>query len=539
MKKKYNIVSGIMLSLTLSLTFASCSDTWDDHYDEQPISADKTILQLIQEDNSLSDFYSLLKATHLYNNNHRTNVTYADLLDSDQSLTVWAPKNGTFNVDSLLDSCYTAKGDSLTGQHFVGNHIAHTLFQHEKLGGLEYIKMHNDKYLYITDIPASLSNDIPANNGLLNIISDGIPYNYNVYEGLTSMGEAQHVGTFIKSYERQELDENASIQRGLEDGKKVYSDSVMIKENILFRTFGQINSEDSSYFALLPSEDVWKYVVTEADPYFNFGNIEKADSIGTYWRNLLLMSDLFFNDNEQASKRGEGEYDSIISTTYDRKHPEDHVFYKPNSAGGILSDTYISGERMCSNGKIYFLKAWPFTKEQLYFKDIKVEGENSNAIIGSADCTFNYRTAIGDSISENEYLDIVPKTSTSNWTVTYELANTLSGTYDIQVVLLPKTVSNPFSRDFKPNKFTAILNYVDVDGSSKQEELQKAAVNDAYVTDTVSLGRFTFPVCNYGQRDALVTLQLKCNVANREVKYSREMLLDCIILKPVEKEDEQ
>ena len=52
-----------------------------------------------------------------YNNNHVTSVTLADLLGSDQSLTVWAPVNGSFNADSLLQMCQTAQGDSAVGQH--------------------------------------------------------------------------------------------------------------------------------------------------------------------------------------------------------------------------------------------------------------------------------------------------------------------------------------------------------------------------------------------------------------------------------------
>lgn len=256
-----------MALMALSLGFVSCSDTWDDHYDERPASADKTLLQLIKEDSSLSDFLQLLQNTHLYNNNHRTNVTYADLLDCDQSLTVWAPKNGTFDIESLLKECATEQGDSMTGQHIVGNHIAHTLFLSTKLDTqLGYIRMHNNKQIVIEDMPSCLSTDIPARNGLLNIVGEALPYSYNLYECLTSMDNAAHIGRFLKKYERQELDENASIQRGIEDGKKVYSDSVMIRENILFRTFGKISDEDSSYVAFLPTEEIWKDALDEASP---------------------------------------------------------------------------------------------------------------------------------------------------------------------------------------------------------------------------------------------------------------------------------
>ena len=61
--------------------------------------------------------------------------------------------------------------------------------------------------------------------------------------------------------------------------------------------------------------------------------------------------------------------------------------------------------------------------------------------------------------------------------------------------------------------------------------------NNPYCVDTVVIGRFTFPVCNYQQQDATVSLQLKCSIANRQTSYSRDMYLDCIYLKPVSDED--
>ncbi len=149
------------------------------------------------------------------------------------------------------------------------------------------------------------------------------------------------------------------------------------------------------------------------------------------------------------------------------------------------------------------------------------------------DCTFSYRAAIADSVSGNAYLDITPRTSTSNWQATFEIPNTLSGTYDICAVILPKTVYNPNSRDFKPNKFKATLTYMDINGESKKEDYNTEISNNPYVVDTVVIGRFTFPTCNYQQSDVTTTLQLKCSIGNRQTNFSREMYLDCIYFKPV------
>lgn len=110
----------------VALAAVACTDTWDEHYGNEgrPVS-DKSLLQVMEEQGDLGDFLKVLRATHVFSNNKPTKVTYADLLASDQTFTVWAPKDGLFNVDSLLAECQTVSGDSMCGQHFVQNHIAH------------------------------------------------------------------------------------------------------------------------------------------------------------------------------------------------------------------------------------------------------------------------------------------------------------------------------------------------------------------------------------------------------------------------------
>lgn len=532
LKKLYTAIA-LALPLMGAGGLVSCSDSWDDHYDMAGSNGTASLLQLVQEDEQLSDFLALLQATHVYNNNHRTTVTYADLLNADQTLTVWAPVNGTFNADSMLALCQTAWGDSVIGQHFVKNHIAHNLYNMNGQTN-ESVKMLNDKFLTLT--PRSVYNasvladryNIPATNGLLHVLDDDAQYTYNVYEGLTSLTEFNYIGDFLAHYEKQELDENRSIQAGLVDGKKVYSDSVMVKENALFRVFDQIMSEDSTFAVLVPSKETWQPVYDEARRYFNFGSMEKADSVSAYWTNVSLMRDLIYNRKVQRSER-----DSIFSTSYSPGEWPYHVYYHPFEAGGVMDPANIKDSLLCSNGYIYRINEWPFTPQELYFHPIVMQGEREASIVSYKDCTLNYRSAIGDSISGNGYVDIVSRTSTSNWTVTYEIRNTLSGTYDICAVILPKTVYLPNSRDFKPNKFKATLTYLDENGETQEEIYSKELTNNARRVDTVKIGRFTFPTCNYQQQDATVTLQLQCSITNRQTAYSREMFLDCIYLKPV------
>ena len=127
----------------------------------------------------------------------------------------------------------------------------------------------------------------------------------------------------------------------------------------------------------------------------------------------------------------------------------------------------------------------------------------------------------------------MPRNSTSNWTATFEVRNTLSGTYDIFAVVLPKTVYQANSRDTKPNKFKATLTYVDEEGNQKTEKYNTEMTNSGIRVDSILIGRFTFPTCNYQQQEATVSLQLQCSITNRQTQYSREMFLDCIYLRPV------
>lgn len=523
--------------LTFGVT--ACSDSWDDHYDVSQANGTETIYQLMKDNPQLSDFMRVLEATHIYNNSKRTDVTYAQLINADQALTVWAPLNGSFNVDSLLQICQTAKGDSVVARHFVMNHIAHNIYN-MNAETAENVRMLNDKFLKLT--PKALYNatvvdnkyNLPALNGLLHVVNEDAMYTYNIYEGLTTEDEYSHIGDFLKRYEKLELDEQRSIQADVVDGMKVYSDSVIIIENNLFRVFDKIMEEDSLYGMLVPDRDTWNRVYNEAKAYFNYGAIEKADSVSEYWTNVSLIRDLIFNRNVQRS-----ENDSIFTTSYSPANWPYHVYYQPFSQGGYFDHANITDSLLCSNGYIYHLKEWPFTPQQLYFRPINVQGEREANLTAYKDCTLNYRAAIGDSISGNGYLDIVPRASTSNWTATFEVRNTLSGTYDIYAVILPKTVYLANSRDFKPNKFKATLNYVDENGESRSLAFDKEISNNAYVVDSVLIGQFTFPTCNYQQQEATVSLQLQCSITNRQTNFSREMFLDCIYLKPVTEEEAQ
>ena len=304
------------------LATAACTDTWDEHYGNEgrPVS-DKSLLQVMEEQRDLGDFLKVLRATHVFNNNKPTNVTYADLLASDQTFTVWAPKDGQFNVDSLLEECLTVSGDSMCGQHFVQNHIAHFITNSTDM---KSVLMLNNKYLDASPgffqgvtYESGRANEA-AKNGVLHVLSGELPYLYNVYEALTTLSEYSGIGSFFKGYEKLELDENSSIQSGIVDGNIVYSDSVMVTTNILFSRFDRINEEDSSFIMLVPETRVWDKAYDEAQSYFNYGSVNQADSLQRLYAHQALIRDLVYNRNIGCSHMADSVYSSA-----DNKYDEE------------------------------------------------------------------------------------------------------------------------------------------------------------------------------------------------------------------------
>ncbi|MBQ4294546.1 MAG: hypothetical protein II755_03060, partial [Prevotella sp.] len=161
--------------------------------------------------------------------------------------------------------------------------------------------------------------------------------------------------------------------------------------------------------------------------------------------------------------------------------------------------------------------------------------ESTHLITTEKDCTYNVRHAAGDSISKGGYLDILARTATANWELTYRVNNTLSGNYDVCAIILPRTVDNPGATGLKPCKFRATINYVDSLGNNQTFNCGNTQfrTNPERVDTIVLAENFHFPACNFDQSDIKVSVRLTCSILARETSsYSREMYLDCIYLRP-------
>lgn len=535
-----NIQKYVLACSAALMLFACTNDAWDDHYQaamqEKPT---ETLWQQLQTQDTLSEFRRVLENVRVTNGNKFTDVTYANLLGK-QYFTVFAPKNGSFNADSLIAECATLLGNKKVEQMFVNSHLSRTPYSLAPNVDKKALML-NGKYLpfvdsTLADVRILSNSNIIAKNGLIHTMNAPVPYVRNVYEMLVDLPEFSGMGNFLLQGQKDSLDEVNSIEAGInEDGVMVFIDSVFIRKNDLLGRFGWINSEDSTYWFVAPTQAGWDAAKNKVSKYFEFRHVVGADSLKNYWTNFNLIKDLVFNPKLQKAPN-----DSLTSNQYSTWNPDMHVFYNPYSDSGILANAVPI---KASNGVIYKTPNWNFNIEDVFFSPIVVEAERDRNLKTLDATYFNkfVRQKYADSISANGYLEINPISSTKQTDVTFYLPNTLSGKYDICVVLLPKTVYNAASTDIKKNRFTAIVEYQNLDNSvgkvtckGKEGENKTFFVNDPLKVDTITLTTLSLPTCNYNQNNVKVTVRLTSVQirTNERNTYTHQFYIDCFYLKP-------
>lgn len=517
----------------------ACSE-WDDHY-EEPITqagGQQTLWQTIQQNPELSDFSEVLSKTMVLRQHKKTDISYADLLNGLQTFTVLAPVNGSFNKDSVLTLLETDKGDSMVVRSFVGNHLSYSLTNNTELPTDFFLL--NTKRATIGNgqvLGVSLKDkNVKARGGILHVLERTLPYRQNLYEVLLNDNRYSKIGEQLSSYEEDEFSPSLSVEGDMVDGEQLYVDSVFIERNRMLERVGRIADEDSTYYMVVPTADEWQRVWQEAMDYFRYdAKVEGGDSLQRLYANSALLSDAIFSRTIQASPK-----DSLVTDAYNKKYPKYHVFHKPFEEGGIF---YGATPTQYSNGTLYTTEKWPFTPQTTYQREIRCEGEAKGVIIDNTLSSYTTLKHAADSVSENEYLVISPEKNTSNWTMTFKLDNTLAGAYDVCVVVLPQTVYDPNKTTLKPCQFQAEINYVDENGNEQKFDCgnkQKFKTRPEVVDTVVVAEDFKFPVCNYGQTNNKITIKLRCSILAKDTpNYSREMLLDCIYLRPKKMKSEE
>ena len=544
--KKLGCTAFLIFSISQSLNLLTACSDWNDHYESAADggAASGTLWEQMKANPQLSDFCDVLEQTKVYRMHKKTPVSYKDILSGGQAFTVMAPMNGTFNKDSLLQLVQTVVGDSAVEKGFVKNHITRSLAS--LTPSASRLLMLNQKHLWmengmIDEVPITVANT-KTSNGIFHILEHGLPYKHNLYEMFCDNPSLSGIGDNLRRFNEDVFDPDASVSNGVIDGVPIYVDSVVYERNRLLDAIGYLNEEDSTYLVVAPTAEGWNEAYNEVSKYFLFDeSVEKRDSMQQYYTMRALMEDAIFNMTDQKNIN-----DSLLSVpyihttkTFEKGKKVYHVFQKPFEPGGIM---YGATPITCSNGILYTTPKWPFNPLDTYFKDIYAEGENQNLYLDWKYCSYNTRRVTGDNISNNGFLQIIPSTSTSNWEITFRINNTLSGDYDVCAIVLPQSVND--LNNTNPCKFKATISYIDEKNQTQTFSCgnNKQFQSDPERIDTIVLAEaFHFPVCNYDQNKLAVSIKLTCSILPRETtRYSREMLLDCIYLRPrISKSEEQ
>ena len=175
-----------------------------------------------------------------------------------------------------------------------------------------------------------------------------------------------------------------------------------------------------------------------------------------------------------------------------------------------------------------------------YQRKVEVEADYSSRISSydGKTTTLIPIQVINKDVSEGWFMHIKPTGGNSNWSVTYRLDGVISGKYDIDVKVLPKSINGGENK--RPCRFTATINYYDEDGKEQHYVCNDGSpINtNPDEIDVIRVATFKFPTCNYGEGTiGQPSITLTCNIRpNENARYDRNFYLDTIVLKRAKEE---
>lgn len=586
---KLGVTSNLLLLtsyLFMSAVLCACSDKWDDHYNGTSQGVEEGSLWLaIQQNPELSNFKSVVEA-----------CGYDKSLASTQVFTVFAPTNDCFSkadADKLIAAYNAEKGkvddnDNSTIKEFLQNHIA--LYNYSVSGSSnDSIVMMNGKNILLTsskigDSPLTSTNKL-YNNGVLFTVGSQVDYFPNVFEYMRRDADLDSLYSFFynEKFYRKEFQADKSVEGGIVDGRTIYLDSVFRQQNDLFDAdfmSARLNNEDSTYWMLMPTNEVWSKLVDEYKEYFNYDNtVDKRDSIHYTNTRMAIMKGTAFSrtTNTDAMLR-----DSALSTnavynynmrkyTWGADSLHYYQFFSPMA-------TIFSGNTdvACSNGIAMKVNNWKIDKRETFFQTKIIEAESQGSIRevskvvdkvttntdGSKDTTFaetvvprNRYVESGNDfynkVSNNGFVEFEPTRTTVNHSVTFNIKDVLSNIgYDIYVVTAPALANDSNATDIQrlPTRMKFTLYHHTQDGKNVKTGSTEGVplLNNSSVVNNPDevhyikvADNFKFPVASFGLEEEQPQVSLKVesyvtSTQQRNGTYTRTMRIDCIVLKPHE-----
>lgn len=564
-----------MMAAATLLTASSCTD-FDDYneaYTAGSAESKQTIWENISSREDLTQFAALLKKGG-----------YDKVLSNSTFVTVWAPKDGTYDFDSLMN-----KVDSATlVNRFVKNHIAN--YNHNAVGepsrvrllsGKSYI-LGNGKFGDRTIYAGGMN--IPGVNGLLHILEDGMEvFNPNVYEYvMESAGDS--LSSYFKKYERPYFDASQSVVGPINEfGEQTYSDSVIVQINSLIGNDytgsrgllrAALSNEDSVYTMLIPTDRAYKNAYEKIRSYYKYpanGQIkyQPISSTGLAPEQTVTVNSEYVTDSiarlnvASALIYSHGNLYNRWWTTGSTPTTEieanDTICSSLSrwfSNGTEMFSTYMTGDEVIlSNGYARVVDSlamhpWDSWAGELYV-DISSD-RTTDRYIQSASYTLvsvrenNFNTAIGEYFPT--YLELAPINDSSQPDVYFRLSGVKSTSYNVYVTLLPANINKVENEeDMERERLTQLnaeIGFFNSKGKTEVLKFKNDAGSEKLLTDSANLGkvdtffvgRVDFPY-SYATTDASPYLRLKISRSkynSKEKEYTQYLRIGRIVLRPVE-----
>ena len=568
----------MLLAATL---LASCTDTWDEHY--EPLNqSEGSLWQSICNNPNLSNFKEALQATG-----------YDATLNGDQVFTVFAPTNDKFTTADLNDFLQKYNNDLQKGlkgkknsaiKEFVQNHIA--LYNYSSSAQLPdtLIRMMNGKYQQYSNTSFANINYVTSNqaasNGILYTIADKAKYNSNVFEYISMDEDFQNVASFLYMKEPYQLHiekfyPEESVPGDIKDGMQEYLDSVTITYNKVLDEwlYANLDNEDSTYYAVVPTNDVWDKLVSQNEKYFQYSSkVADRDSMMYFYPRVKVLEGMQFSATVNPKLGTTESIDSIMSPlataytyrqqlygSYDKKY---YQFDNPYAANGIFNGTTKID---CSNGVIYKADVWNAKPVNTFLQDLSQECEYSEYLDSLSGATQNAKpswTTVNVSadnpfygqVSNNSFNVLTSRTASAPF-ILFDLKDMLSNKkYDLYVVTAPAYAGDTLTTDTLPTKFQSTLYYNTMEGVEESisiddtyggevvyDSRQRAYVAEVNpnIVDKIFLATIEVPACTYSLTETRHQVKLKIEVKVRDNKttneyYTKTLRLDRILLVPHE-----
>ena len=508
----------LKLTLLTAATATIAAGCKDDHFDvNEDVIGTKTIWQNIQSNPALSEYADILQSVYYSQTEEKTTTeTYADFLNGEQTLTVWAPTNGGFNYAYYKGLLNTGIRDSIykVEKELVRNNM--TRYTHI-LNGTDSVKLDlfNDKAAWLNFDKSTLQGqkiteaNIASSNGVLHITSGAATYQPNLYEYLASRSDLDSINAFIKGFQKTEFNEYASTQGPTINGQVTWVDSITYISNnytnLFMRAF--INREDSNYVMIAPTNTAWNTMLEKTKSYYHFkqeynqtvhtqtelGNDttfesktsftqEELDSMLNLYSKNAICQNLVFNANWQYERVPitsiediralDARKDSLKSTT-NKKFKTKGTLNETNRDNVVEVENFAemfgnADPVETSNGYAYVVDEWKLPST-VYAPIIDLRANGSTFEYSDNQCVVSESrrsyvrsyvvnqltndTLWSDSIYRYDYLEMNASSPTAHPGAYFKLQNVLSGKYDIFAVIGYNT------EERKQNRFRAYLYY--------------------------------------------------------------------------------